>query len=540
MPNLHFKGKTFVQNHHLAVPYHQLLPQKQKSNTEKTSLNDNLIIHGDNLLALKALLPTYSGRIKCIYIDPPYNTGKEKWVYNDNVNSPIIKEWIGKVVGKEGEDLVRHDKWLCMMMPRLKLLRELLKPDGMVFISIDDHEFAHLRTLMDEIFGSENFVATFVRQVIKGGTGPSDEIRKTHDYVLAYAKNKQLSDLYGMEIDALELDLEDEKGAYRKGRELNKWGAGSKREDSPTMWFPIPGPNKEDVYPIRNDGSEGRWRWGKKKILNAVKNGDVIFEPRGDGTYIVYEKIRDDNPRRKAFSTLELTNAQGTEELKAIFNGKSPFDYPKPPSLIKFLISLCANEDGDIILDSFAGSGTTGQAVLESIHDDGVERNFILIEMEDYADSITAERIRRISKGVPNAKKVSIKKGLGGSFTFFELGDALALENLLSGKNLPSLMELSRYIFYTATGEEFTPEKLNPNTGFIGSTQNFDVYVFYEPDLDYLKTTALTLNKAREIRHRSGSKPLLIFAPTKYLDQQRLDELGITFAQLPFEIYRMK
>jgi adenine-specific DNA-methyltransferase len=157
MPTLNFKGKSFVQNHHLAVKYHQLVPQKDKSLTDKVSLHDNLIIQGDNLKALKALLPTYAGKIKCIYIDPPYNTGNEGWAYNDNVNSPMIKEWLGKVVDKD--DLTRHDKWLCMMMPRLKLLKELLSEDGVIFISIDDIEQHRLRVLLDEIFGEKNFIS---------------------------------------------------------------------------------------------------------------------------------------------------------------------------------------------------------------------------------------------------------------------------------------------------------------------------------------------------------------------------------------------
>ena len=159
MPTLQFKGKTFVQNHHLAVKYHQLVPKKDLSLTDKISLHDNLIIHGDNLKALKALLPTYAGKIKCIYIDPPYNTGNENWIYNDNVNSPMIQEWFKSQVSVDKEDLTKHDKWLCMMTPRLKLLKELLSSDGFIFISIDDNEIHNLRSLCDEIFGENNRIA---------------------------------------------------------------------------------------------------------------------------------------------------------------------------------------------------------------------------------------------------------------------------------------------------------------------------------------------------------------------------------------------
>src|SRR5204863_6829738 len=160
MPTLHFKGKPLVQNHHLVVPFSELEAVKSRGQSKTPSLHDNLIIEGDNLAALKALLPAYHGKVKCIYIDPPYNTGNEKWVYNDKVNSPMMQDWLGKVVDKE--DLTRHDKWLCMMMPRLKLLRELLSEDGLILIHIDDHEIHSLRNLMDEIFGRENLTCNFI------------------------------------------------------------------------------------------------------------------------------------------------------------------------------------------------------------------------------------------------------------------------------------------------------------------------------------------------------------------------------------------
>jgi len=188
MPTLQFKGKTFVQNHNLAVKYHQLVPQKELSLTDKVSLHDNLIIHGDNLKALKALLPTYAGKIKCIYIDPPYNTGNENWIYNDNVNSPMLKEWLGKVVDKE--DMTRHDKWLCMMTPRLKLLRELLSEDGAIFISIDDNEQHILRCLLDEVFGSQNFIQNIIWQKKFSPQNDAKYFSDNHDFIICYAKNK--------------------------------------------------------------------------------------------------------------------------------------------------------------------------------------------------------------------------------------------------------------------------------------------------------------------------------------------------------------
>ena len=187
LPRLNFKGRVFVENHHLAVPFHELLPVREKGLSKKASLRDNLIIHGDNLAALKALLPTYHGKVKCIYIDPPYNTGKEGWAYNDRVNSPLMQDWLGSVVDRD--DLTRHDKWCCMMLPRLKLLRELLRKDGTIFVSVDDNEVHHLSCLMDEVFGEHNRVG----QIVWHGSTDNNptNIATEHEYIVCYAANKQ-------------------------------------------------------------------------------------------------------------------------------------------------------------------------------------------------------------------------------------------------------------------------------------------------------------------------------------------------------------
>lgn len=552
MATIQFKGKEIVRNYHLTVPFYELVPDEKKSLSKKQSLNDNLIIHGDNLLVLKALLPTYAGKVKCIYIDPPYNTGNENWAYNDNVNSPMMKEWLGKVVDKD--DLTRHDKWLCMMMPRLKLLRELLRDDGVIFISINDIEQHHLRLLMDEVFDG-GFISSIVRQTIKGGTGPSDSIRLTHDYVLVYAKDKDFVDLSGLAAETIELDQKDKKGPFAKGRELNKWDAGSRREDSPSMWFPITGPKGEEVYPIRNDGSEGRWRWGKKKMLEAVRIEDVIFEKRNDGTYIVYEKVRGNDGRSKSYQSLFLdkyTNALGTEEIKSIFDGKVVFDYPKPTELIKTLCRIASVSEGDIVLDSFAGSGTTAQSVLSFAREEEINNiKFILVQLSEKVEKdkpaykigfreivdVTTERVRRVIKGVKGAKDEDLKKGLGGSFCFYELGKPIDTERILKGNDLPTFIEMARYIYFTATCEEFNENKVNEKTGLIGESKEYLVYLFYKPDMEYLKSTALTLERAEALGKFKGKKRL-VFAPTKYLDQEHLERLHINFAQLPFEIYQ--
>ena len=264
MPTLNWIGKEAVVNHHHQVPFRLLKDVPDLSCGDPGS--GNLIVQGDNLEALKALLPYYAGQVKCIYIDPPYNTGNEGWVYNDNTNSPIIREWLGKAVGKEAEDLSRHDKWLCMMYPRLQVLKRLLSRDGVFAISIDDNEVSLLGVLLDEIFGPANRLACAPWLAEPSGGKQKTALRKGHEYLLIY-HNGDTSNLSREEKSTGELDRKDKFGKYRKGRELLKWGDESLRKDRKDMWFPLKAPDGSDVYPIRNDGEEGRWRLGDKNPL---------------------------------------------------------------------------------------------------------------------------------------------------------------------------------------------------------------------------------------------------------------------------------
>ncbi len=503
MAVLNFKGKTFVQNHHLAVKYHQLVPQKDKSLTDKVSLNDNLIIHGDNLKALKALLPTYAGKIKCIYIDPPYNTGNENWVYNDNVNSPMMQEWLGKVVDKE--DFTRHDKWLCMMMPRLKLLRELLRDDGGIFISIDYNEEAHLRILMDEIFGEEKYRNTFAVSRVKKNIQESEKVKAVnfgYNSVLFYVKSDKC--------------LVDPPMRLQKKNE--RWHA-----------FDAPGIRKTMQYPIFDKiPPEGRhWMYSEDIANEMIKTGELRTNPKTESIQY-FLKASD--------YTLLDTNWTDIQEYDSQWNFPNG---EKNVELIKRIIKML-DEPNAIILDSFAGSGTTAHAVLDlNKSDNGGNRQFILVECEDYADEITAERVRRVIKGVKNAEDDILKEGLGGTFSYFELGDTIEMESILEGKNLPDYRELARYVFYTATGEEFDPGKVDEERNFIGESKDYEVYLIYKPDIEYLRTTALTLDKAKNLGEYKDKKRL-VFAPSKYLDHDYLLEYRIDYCQLPFEIYKLK
>jgi len=556
MPTLQFKGKTFVQNHHLAVKYHQLVPNKKLSLTNKISLHDNLIIQGDNLKALKALLPTYAGKIKCIYIDPPYNTGNEKWVYNDNVNSPMIKEWLGKEV--DIEDMTRHDKWLCMMMPRLKLLRELLKDDGTIFISCDDNELPHLRNILDEIFGETNFFSqVIVRANSRGQT--YNQIAKTHEYLLIYTKTEE-TELFELEKndDTNDLNLIDDIGAFNI-RELRNRNPKFGKHNRPNLFYPIyinPDIKDKDgfclvslteskefkimVEPFNSQVVESCWRWGKDKVSKNITSktltSNLIAKEKGNGSYGIYEKYRKTTFKPKSiWDDNSFLTETGTIELREL-GFENQFDFPKPISLIKQCIELSTTKD-DIVLDSFAGSGTTGHAVLKLNKETGVERKFIIVEMEDYAKTLTSERIRRAIKGVP--KSTNFKKGLGGSFSYFELGPTIEMESILQGKNLPSYEEFARYIFYTATGEEFNEKKINETTGFIGETKNYELYMFYKPDVEWLKRNALTLDGVQAMPKFKG-KQRLVFAPAKYVDDETCRDNRIDFCQLPYEIYKIQ
>ncbi|MFH0830707.1 MAG: site-specific DNA-methyltransferase [Parcubacteria group bacterium] len=524
MPTLHFKGKSFVQNHHLAVPYHELVPNKSKSLTKKVSLHDNLIIHGDNLRALKALLPTYASKIKCIYIDPPYNTGNEHWAYNDNVNSPMMQEWLGKVVDRE--DLTRHDKWLCMMMPRLKLLRELLREDGSIFVQIDGTESAHLKMLMDEIFSEVNYRNRISWLRSSSGKTVSRNLPEDTDDIYWYSKTnsytyspvyKALSDKTRATYDKND---NDGRGTYASVS-VQKTGS--------------PGPQTTYDY-VDNSGKVWKcpikgYRMNQKKMKQLENDNRLILTGKVIREKSYWKERANEGQIANDF-WYDIPNLQGSQPEKIDFTGQ------KPTALLKRILNMVVQKD-DIVLDSFAGTGTTAQATLALNKEDGGNRKFILVEMEDYADKITAERVRRVSKGVPKAKDEAFKKGLGGTFSYFELGEPIELESILSGDRLPAYEELARYVFYTATGEEFDEKAVDAKRGFIGTSKDYDVYLLYKPDLDYLKKTALTLEFARGLGKARGGRRRLVFAPTKYLSQEHLDEFRIDFAQLPFEIYRL-
>lgn len=543
MPTLEWIGKEKVVNHHLDVPYRVLERNysfDENGQHEDDNGSENMIIRGDNLEALKALLPRYEGKVKCIYIDPPYNTGEEGWVYNDNVNEPHIKEWLHKTVGKEGEDLSRHDKWLCMMYPRLKILHRLLSKDGFIAVSINDCELYNLGEIMNDIFGVSNRLACAPLRSEPSGGKDKSVLRTGHEYILFYSKGDQ-SSLCKEEKSTGELNLRDFKGKYRKGRELRKWGAGSLRQDRENMWFAFTAPDGEKVFPVRNDGQEGRWRIGKDNILTqAILNNpeEAHWElcPYDDGIvvngkterWVPFEKIRDEKRSFGWNSWLDGygTNADATAVIKSIF-GEKIFDTPKPLTLIEWIVSL-HNDDNGIVLDSFAGSGTTAHAVLNMNKADGGLRKFILVEMMDYADSITAERVKRVIKGYGEGKNAV--EGTGGDFSFYDLGEPLMIGDVLN-ENV-GVDKIREYVYFTDTKHPL-PEAKPEEPYFMGVHVNSAYYFYYE------KYAVTTLN--REFLHsvKTKAEAYVIYADLCTLSEAELEKYHITFKKIPRDITKL-
>ena len=549
MPTLEWIGKDKVINHHQDVPYRvleRIYSYDENGQHDEDNDSENMIIRGDNLEALKALLPKYEGRVKCIYIDPPYNTGNEGWVYNDNVNDPKIKKWLGEVVGKEGEDLSRHDKWLCMMYPRLRLLQKLLSQDGVIFISVDVNEKFNLKLLCDEIFGSNMFIADIA--VINNLKGRSDDkyIATAHESLLIYQKGDFVTNGVAVpEEYETEYKLSDINGRYRL-QGLRKRGAGAKREDRPNMYYPFyydedsnllslepTNENCVEILPHLSDGSDGRWRWGKDTAHQRI-NELIAQKVKGRDEYDVFQKdyLPDDGSKRikpKSFwMGTEFSAESGTLEIKAIL-GKGIFDTPKPTGIIEYCMEQAMRSDS-IILDSFAGSGTTAHAVLNMNKADGGNRKFILIEMMDYTDSITAERVKRVINGYGEGKNAV--EGTSGNFSFYDLGDTL----LLSDGNLNEEVgesKIREYIWYTETKEAMTNVVAEGEPSCLGTCRDTAYYFYYKKD----EITTLDYDFLSTVKTKAAG--YIIYADLCTISDEELKKWNITFKKIPRDIARV-
>jgi len=525
MPTLEWIGKEKVVNHHLDVPYRVLEHRYTYMGNRATGVeipDGNKIIRGDNLEALKALLPQYEGRIKCIYIDPPYNTGNEGWVYNDNVNDPKIRKWLGEVVGKEGEDLSRHDKWLCMMYPRLKLLQRLLADDGAIFISIDDNEQANLKLICDEIFGGKNFIAELIWQK-RTSPDARKKISTAHDYILLYAKN-----CLCFEESAQLLDIDEKSASKFKNPDNDPRGSWVSSDFTAQGWRPnqmyeITTPSGKKLFPPK-----GRcWKNLETVFQHMLTEGRLWFGSNGSG--VPRQKTYLSERAGKNIWTLWMNtevghSQEGTQELAKIFREKSLFDYPKPVRLIERILQIATSPDS-IILDSFAGSGTTAHAVLNLNKKDGGNRKFILIEMMDYAESITAERVRRGMDGYQDTE------GAGGTFSFYDLGEPLLLENKYINE-VVSVEKIQEYVWFMETQQPMPQH--DGNEPFLLGCYNHTAYYFY-----YEKDCLTTLDRTFLQSIKTKADAYLIYADINTLSDRELERHRLIFKKIPRDITKL-
>jgi adenine-specific DNA-methyltransferase len=532
MPTLEFKGKPFVYSHHLSVPFRELIvdPKKSLAGGKTASLEDNLIIHGDNLEALKALLPRYAGKVDVVYIDPPYNTGNEGWAYNDNVNSPLMKEWLGKVVDRE--DLERHDKWLCMMWPRLMLLKELLSPRGVLFISINSVEKERLSLVLAEIFGEGLMLGEFVWKSRQNKDSRNKSgISEDHQYILAVGNQIKGEKRSG---EGFSNPDDDHRGDWSSG---NMVGLASE-DDRPNLHYDLINPKTGINYGCPPRG----WRYEPSTMKRLMAEDKILWPGSKDGRPREKQFLNELPKYTNASSVLDLDiyTRNGTMEFEEIFCHRD-LPFPKPSKLISYLIELPGFKSACVV-DSFAGSGTTGQAVLELNKRDGGNRKFILVETEDYADKLTAERIRRVIKGIPKAKDERLRKGLGGSFTYCKLGEPMDLESFFDGKGAPSYEQVARYVVYTATGASVANIPAEPRKDwFVAEAGGYRIHLIYRPDLNFMRgnDASVSIETAKSISKTAKGKPILVYAAAKFVSQAALTAIGITFCQLPYSIHRV-
>ena len=540
MPTLNWIGKDAVVKHHKEVPFRMLQPVAELSYGEASSPeNENLIVQGDNLHALKALLPRYAGQVKCIYIDPPYNTGNEGWVYNDNVNSPEIKRWLGEVVGKEGETLDRHDRWLCMMYPRLLLLKQFLRDDGAIFVSIDDNEVASLRLLMDEIFGSGNFIAQFAWQKAYSPRMDAKLVSWDHDHIVSYSKssNVALNRLSFQQNEAQFTQIDSLTGKKYRRRQWRKEGSGARREDRPNLFYELTTPTGETVFPIRPDGTQGRWRGNKNYFDELLANNEIEWVNQRDGWQVYVKQFHDNEatmPPSTWLTSEEYShNHEAAEEIREILAVQA-FSTPKPTRLLQRILQI-ATDKNSIILDSFAGSGTIAHAVFKQNAEDGGNRRFILVEMdEDIAQNVTAERVKRVAQGYTKANGETVA-GLDGSFKFCKLSQEPLFTAEGQIRSDVSFAELAEFVWFTETGTGY-PKGLKPSP-LLGIYKGKAIYLLFNgilKDRGDLGGNVLN-NRTLSVLPAHDGQRVVYGARTRF-DKAKLSRMNIEFKQLPYEL----
>ncbi len=583
MPTLNWIGKDKVINHHQEVPYKILEHQYTFKNGKELSgtISENKIIHGDNLEALKSLLPEYEGKIDCIYIDPPYNTGNEEWKYNDNLSHPRFKKWLGEIVGKDGEDLSRHDKWLCMMYPRLKLLNKLLSNNGSIIISIGHHEIANLLLVCNEIFATKQLIPVTVQT---SGGKPSRGFNFQHEYLvfivpknftpnkLLHTGGKSRTPFEGLTLATFNqkqrpnqtypiyVNIEDgnlhsvgkslqeriDEGTYSGALEDFNFDFEDTPNGTYAVW-PITSKGKKCVWRLISSRLKSDWEKGYIKIspnrsAKIQNKFSVQYLPSGviakiqndtlpvigtedkSPTLLFGENTTEGNQIPTIWIEKSFYTVNGTSLLSEIFEGKK-FDYPKSLSLILDCLRSISNSNS-IILDSFAGSGTTAQAVLELNKADKGNRKFIIIEMEKYANELTAERVKRVINGYEYQNDKVI--GTGGDFSYYELGKSLFTENQMLNEEV-SVDKILEYVWYSETK---SPYIKNKEPYLLGQNEDTAYYFYYTKDY----VTTLDISFLREIKTKANQ--YIIYADNCLLDKGIMDKYNIIFKKIPRDISR--
>jgi DNA modification methylase len=534
MPTLDWIGKKAVVEHHKQVPFHLLKNNDAMSVGEPGS--GNLLVQGDNLVALKALLPYYAGQVKCIYIDPPYNTGNEKWIYNDNVNSPEMREWLGKTVGKEAEDLSRHDKWLCMMYPRLVLLKKFLHSEGSIWISIDDSEVSSLRNLMDEIFGRQKFIACNVWQK-RYSRENREAIGDVHEYIIVYAMNpkrfKETRNLTPISVKQAKVYKNPNNDPHGRWRPIPMTAQAG--HATPEQFYQITAPSGKVFRP-----SKGRcWGLAQHTFENLLKQDRIWFGKKGNSQPNVIRYLSEVEgmvpwtwwPHEDVGHTDEAK-----KEINAILEKDIDFETPKPIRLMEQIIQIASNP-GDIIIDSFAGSGTTAHSIMKLNHTmlDKQPRHFILVEMEpDIARDVTLIRMKRAASGYTNAKGEQIES-LGGGFRFCELGDPLFNSEGHIGTTV-TFRDLAHHVFFIATGEPL-PGSADLKTSLLGVSNSVAVYLLYNGimgDKSVNGGNVLTREILALLPPHEGTR--IIYGNGCRISPERLRRENIIFRQVPYEV----
>lgn len=542
MPTLDWIGKQAVRNHHAEVPFHLLRGDRDLSVGDSGS--GNLLIQGDNLLALKALKPRYAGRVKCIYIDPPYNTGNDRWVYDDAVNSLQMRDWLGKVVATEAEDLSRHDKWLCMMYPRLVLLRDFLSPDGVIFISIDDIELGHLLGLCDEVFGAGRRLAVFTWVRKKKGSNLSKEVRKITEYVVAYKRSDVPIRLFGAPAYAeKQVPLLNRANAVstvrflahqmRVGRGVpdgilhaGRFGEG---ELAVTLENDVRVENSVIVTPL---SLTGRFRWSQATIDGELAYGSLFT---ASASFRINVNRYNQADKSKAPASLLSphdgigTNEDASQELRALFPelDRLPFEFPKPSSLVRYLVqSVCKDDKHALVLDSFAGTATTGQAVLTLNQADGGDRRFILVEMEEaIGRNVAAQRLARVIRGHQDVP------ALGGGFCYCRLGVPIfEAHGEICKKVAPA--DLAAWLYFLETGEpiQCPPHHTLP---LVGIDRGRAICLLFNGIWGHAGNL-LTRESLGNLPSHSG--PRIVYGQGCRLDPVQLEQEGIVFEDIPCRI----